>query len=142
LPHHIINDIIVTLVIVWWLILWMLAISINIENIAFVPASPRVKHVVRFDYNANSCSQNALLFLMLVIMNTLIHFILVLYLSHDYIVILVTMLVAKKPYFRSSDIWGIPYLFCPIQIITSQSNLVAFIYIRTIMLKKTSAIWM
>ncbi len=63
-----------------------------------------------------------------------------LYLYHDWIIILVTMLVEKKPYFCSSDIWGNPYLFCLIQIITSQSNLVAFIYIFTIMLKKTSAI--
>jgi hypothetical protein len=69
-------------------------------------------------------------------MNTLSHFILVLYLSHDYIVILVTMLVEKKPYFCSGDIWGIPYLFCPIQIINSQSNLVGFIYICTIILEK------
>jgi hypothetical protein len=132
LPHHIINDITVASVIVWWLILGKLVVSVNIENTAFVLASPRVKHVVRFDYNANFCSQNTSLLLMLVIMNTLSHFILVLYLSHDYIVILVTMLVAKKPYFRSNDIWGIPYLFCPIQIITSQSNLVAFIYMCTI----------
>ncbi len=142
MPHHIINDITVASVIVWRLILGTLVISVNIENIAFVLASPRVKHFVRFDYSANFCSQNTLLLLMLVIMNTLSHYILVLYLSHDYIVILVTMLVAKKPYFCSSDIWGIPYLFCPIQIIISQSNLVAFIYMCTIMLKKSSAIWM
>jgi hypothetical protein len=101
------------------------------------PSLPRVKHVVRFDYNASFCSQNALLLLMLVIMDTFSHFILVLYLYHDCIVILVIMLVQKKPYFCSSDIWGIPYFFCPIQIITS---LIAFIYICTIMLKKTSAI--
>jgi hypothetical protein len=143
LPHHIINDIIVTLVIVWWLILGTLVISVNISvNTMLVPSSPHVKHVVRFYYNASFCSQNALLLLMLVIMDTLSHFILVLYLYHDCIVILVTMLIAKKSYFCSSDIWGIPYLFCPIQIFTSQSNLVAFIYICTIMLKKTSAIWM
>jgi len=105
-----------------------------------VPSLPHVKHVVRFDYNVSFCSQNALLLFMLVIMDTLCHFMPALYLYHDCIVILITMLVTKKPYFCSNDIWGIPYLFCPIQIITSQSNLVAFIYICTIMLKKTSAI--
>jgi hypothetical protein len=139
LPHYIINDIIVTSIILWWLILGTLVISINIDNIMLAPSLPRVKHVVRFDYNASFCSQNALLLLMLVIMDTFSHFILVLYLYHDCIVILVIMLVQKKPYFCSSDIWGIPYFFCPIQIITS---LIAFIYICTIMLKKTSAIWM
>jgi hypothetical protein len=87
------------------------------------PFLPYVKHVVRFDYNASFCSQNALLLLMLVIMDTFSHFILVLYLYHDCIAVLVTMLVAKKPYFCSADI-------------TSQSNLITFIYICIIMLKK------
>jgi len=56
-------------------------------------------------------------------MDTFNHFILVHYLYHDCIAILVTMLLAKKPYFCSTDI-------------TSQSNLIAFIYICTIMLKE------
>ncbi len=142
MPHHIINDITITSIIVRWLILGTLVISVNINNTVLVPSSLDVKHVVWFDYNASFCSRNALLLLMLVIMDTFSHFLLILYLYHDCIVILVAMLVAKKPYFCSSDIWGIPFFFCPIQIFTSQSFLVAFIYIFTIMLKKTSVIWM
>jgi hypothetical protein len=76
---------------------------------------------------------------MLVIMDTLSHFVLVLYLYHNCIVILVTMLVAKKPYFCSSDIWGIPYLFFPYPNYYFSNSLHLYMYYNA---NKTSAIWM